>query len=636
LGERGEAEGDGVASEERSALLHGPLDDPADAAVADDSALNADPTQRLLTSLGRFQRQVARAEGGAPQHVWTDDCIEQLIAGIEIAHENGWEDVKEALTDTARILQSYEEAQAADHAVPFLKDSYEILCLMVGDIIVNSVRSGVMDKWRQRYARALQELARNSVPLIGDDGEEIPIGPPDNIVHFNQSSYAAAPVEAESPFAEPEIDDDVDGGEDEIDTDEEAPVPEFVAGGAQPTAAEMYFAALEEEQRAAAALAAQSIAEEEQEESTGDDLSLDPFVLPDDDVETSHEADLTHDEPAVYEDEDTADIVLPPLEETAASSAALDSEDDMEPAPAEFVEEAAPAPVPVEAYAEPVVEAPRPAAPMNYDGDISDLLRHAQTAMSRGDVTNAKTLALEVAVRMARLEAERAKDDLRVAEARLDDNARAVDAAGESVRRAEAGVQDVEEQIAQREAEFQQKRGHISGLRDTISDAHERITHLDEEIKRLMAQRDEEEIRLSGLQDELHEGLAAESRIQTDLDVLGQEEEAAREALDASKQRVRDLHRERLAREADIAEAQDNVRRQLDSVADIQRTLRQVAGLPEEAPEEAEAEAATETVMEMEAEGIAAIDTPMDSAEAQDEEAVEKKPEEAADEGLLF
>ena len=136
------------------------------------SMVTGDPTERLLTSLSRFKRQVSRAEEGTPQDAWCDECINQLIVGIEIALNEGWTDVKEALTDTARILQTYEEASRAADCVPFLNDSYEILCLLVGDLLLDNVRSGVMTKWRARYEQALEDLQTQGLTLVDDNATD--------------------------------------------------------------------------------------------------------------------------------------------------------------------------------------------------------------------------------------------------------------------------------------------------------------------------------------------------------------------------------------------------------------------------------------------------------------------------------
>ncbi len=134
-----------------------------------DHVVTSDPTQRLLTSLGRFQRHFMKAREGAPQAQWSDECMNHLIHGVEIALEQGWTDLVEALTETGRILQSYEDAGRANECVHFLADSYEIMCLMVGDLIVDKVRPGVLRKWRDCYQNALEDLSVAGLQLVQDD-----------------------------------------------------------------------------------------------------------------------------------------------------------------------------------------------------------------------------------------------------------------------------------------------------------------------------------------------------------------------------------------------------------------------------------------------------------------------------------
>ena len=139
--------------------------------LAEDPAMTSDPTQRLLTALGRFQRQFVKARNGAPQEHWSDECMNYLIQSVEIAVEQRWQDLVEALTETGRVLQTYENAGRANECVAFLADSYEILCLMVGDLIVDKVRSGVIRKWRERYQLALEDIASKGLVLVRDDEE---------------------------------------------------------------------------------------------------------------------------------------------------------------------------------------------------------------------------------------------------------------------------------------------------------------------------------------------------------------------------------------------------------------------------------------------------------------------------------
>lgn len=164
-----------VASEERNALLDSapsPLDDaqPEDAY----SALQpVDPTQLLLTALGGFQRQLTNAGTEAGNELWAHDSMDYLVTGVEVAVQQGWSDVIEALTETGRVLQTYENAGRVVECLPFLNDAYEILCLMVGDLIVDDIRSGVRDKWRSRHERVLEEVQAAGLRLIQDSDEDV-------------------------------------------------------------------------------------------------------------------------------------------------------------------------------------------------------------------------------------------------------------------------------------------------------------------------------------------------------------------------------------------------------------------------------------------------------------------------------
>ena len=217
-----------VASEERSALLAHNHDD-GDAPMDYDNGPN-EPTQSLLTALGRFQRQVAKAQTGARQDEWSDECMNQLIGAVEIAIEQDWVDVVEALTDTARLLHSYEDSSRANRCIPFLADSYELLCLMVGDLIVDNVRPSVMDKWRRRFAAALDDLQAEGLCLIQDDdghdagAHDVEPAPARDPLRAAAPGSPEAP-ESESPFADVSKDasDDPDAMEDDLPALDELP-----------------------------------------------------------------------------------------------------------------------------------------------------------------------------------------------------------------------------------------------------------------------------------------------------------------------------------------------------------------------------------------------------------------------------
>lgn len=164
-----------VASEERNALVSN-----STATVSTTTPFDSDPTQELLTALGRFHRQLSNA-ARADNAGWCDEAMNHLVEAAEVAVRQGWPDAVEALTNTGRILQTYEDGGRAVDCVPFLEDAYEILCLMLSDLIVDTISPSVRDKWRGRYESALLDvrlagltLASDSAPVAAD--REAPAG----------------------------------------------------------------------------------------------------------------------------------------------------------------------------------------------------------------------------------------------------------------------------------------------------------------------------------------------------------------------------------------------------------------------------------------------------------------------------
>jgi len=129
---------------------------------------DGDTTQMLLTSLGRFQRVLKGARAGGGFGPWSDECMTQLIHSAELALSEGWADLVVTLSDTGRVLQSYENAGKADLSLDFLDEAYEVLCLMVGDMMVDTVRDTVRDRWSDVYGRALKGLEEHGVALVDD------------------------------------------------------------------------------------------------------------------------------------------------------------------------------------------------------------------------------------------------------------------------------------------------------------------------------------------------------------------------------------------------------------------------------------------------------------------------------------
>ena len=191
-----------VASEERHALLSNGADSGDDSSGAYD---HEDATQHILSALGRFHRQVAKAKVGATQGMWTDECMSELVAAADIAVREGWRETVEVLTETGRILQTYEDAGQARECVSFLSEAYDILSLMVGDLIVGEVRPGVLQKWQDCYAQALEAVESAGLTLIEDEEEREDERAADSGLETSAAANQAANT---IPFELPPLDDE--------------------------------------------------------------------------------------------------------------------------------------------------------------------------------------------------------------------------------------------------------------------------------------------------------------------------------------------------------------------------------------------------------------------------------------------
>ncbi len=160
-----------VAGEERSALLSESDGVSAQQSPGESRVARNDAIQDLQSTLGRFHRGIIRGREGAPTDRWTADCMDELIVAVELARAQRWPEVLKALVDTGRVLQSCEDAGLAEEALPFLEDSHDLLAMIAVDLSVGTLRPGVMDRWREHYHDALQDLEEQGIDVVTDDGE---------------------------------------------------------------------------------------------------------------------------------------------------------------------------------------------------------------------------------------------------------------------------------------------------------------------------------------------------------------------------------------------------------------------------------------------------------------------------------
>lgn len=615
LGDRTEPKSGALAQDERSALLGWSEGDDSEAIIpeasveemppdspdaafggspfgapdAHEDGVKGDPTQHLLTALGRFQRQVARAEHGAPDTVWADECMNQIIAGIEIALEQDWDGVREALTDTARVLHSYELADQAIKCVPFLQDSYEILCLMVGDLIVDNIRSGVLQKWRAHYQRAVDELLRAGIALAEDDDDDEDEAAP----MPQEAAHASAPPSIEAPEAFAPANDDAPEEEDpfglpgesnsaDIALDIATPAHPIVSAESSspvddsPFALPEMFEAAAEPPIEAPSLDAHFERPEVEEaiesaETPAEDIAPPHASEPEAEAEAAveeEETTLIQEEPETVLGQPLAEVMEEPAEEVLEDKAPVEAIAEEPPIDTAIADETA------DAAAAPTAQrTPRPVAP-----EQQDLFRSVQEAMSQGNVSDAKRMALQLAADIARMEVEQDLQNMSAAEQRLTEFAAAIEAAHAEVTRAEQHVAETEARTSQCEAEMQERRQRAGELRERAAAAQERISALEAQIRELEAQRDMAQADAAAVAVELDEALAQESRTQTDLEGLADMESAAQETAALARRNLEAMKNEREDLEAEAAMARKQLEQRRKSAEEIGRTLDRVAG----------------------------------------------------------
>lgn len=583
-----------VATDERRALLE--MEDGGEGGGAGyrEGGVSGDPTQHLLTALGRFQLQVARAEAGTPQEQWCDDCMNQIITGIELSVDQGWDNVMQALTDTARILHSYEKAEQAAQCVPFLQDSYEILCLMVGDIIVDNVRSGVMHKWKERYQRAVDDLLRAGIPLVEDDefeDDEEPAPAPRTTTATAKAQAPeleprevvyALPEDALPPSGEIESGDETEGGLDEAYGEDDASPFEEPPDESQ-------------------------FAEDATNEDTGANLPALDELLGIDETDKAGEG-VTGAGDDVDAAAGTPDTVQPangslmeelfpeeapppkPVSKSKSkiAHAAQDTLWGPEPAPESSPpadaapEKPAPSvsPQPVAAPPNAAIEpaAAVPATTSSGAAEAEELLRTTQKALSSGNVADAKVLALELAVSMARLEVERSEAQVRGCENRLTQNESAIADAEDTVNRCAQGLSDAESRVVDNERELNERRQQLDALRERIGGIETGIADIEAKIRELQAQRDAELAKLEAAEKEQDDAFAMESRIQTEIEQLNETCQAAQESLEDARDEVSRLKHERSEHEAELKEALTALTQRRLAVEQINQTIESIRG----------------------------------------------------------
>ncbi len=521
-------------------------------------AASNDPSQSVLISLGRFKRHIQHATG-APEHAqWPGECLQELLKILNIAAENGWDTLREAVTDTARVLCSYERARRTAQCLPFLRACDDALSMMIGDIIIDNETPTVRMAWQKHYQGALEVMRRDGIVLVEDEAAE------DEPAPAAAAPVPATPVEPPAPAPVPEapaaeIPDAPFGGVPEAD----GPAPEETA----PEAPESPWE--------------DNAGTDPEEESPEDDTRLeveDEAPVEEDLGEIDLRGDVAEEEPATEERETTdapeeteSDAAPPEAEEQPETPETTDESpeaaEENAPEPPEAEEDAEAPEAPEESAETPAP--PAPPAPRT----VEEINRDMQSAILAGDVAGAKLLALHLAAALARTEADHVSAALDGARSRLDLNGEASEDAARRVREAEERVRLAEEQIAAREADARDARARIGALDGEIAATRGELADLDARIAALQEERAAAAQRLRDQETARTDTVAAESLVSSEVEALMEEEEAAREFLEKARARVADLEEGRRGILGDILALETELEERRRAIGEITRPL---------------------------------------------------------------
>lgn len=576
--------------------------------------VSGDPIQNLFSTLGKFNRHLSQAQHAPDSPEWAEKCMDELASGLEIAMTANWTPVKDALIDTARILHSFDSAGRRRECIPFLNSSYEILSLMVGDLIVDKVRSGVIQKWKDLYGNTLTVMNKAGITLIEDEEaqeryhqeeeesspdestseyeEETPQGedtleedllpdtdslptPPNNHANIPRGKAQDIHNETEYPFdlpplSEPDSDEQTEA-ETTTDTILEFPAKRRGKMAAVQSSDTMELPTEEEllsEQSEGRALETESqdAPAKDEKSSSGEDLFTDlatetpdlhqekpseefPSNTSENDFFVSEDdLDSPIDEDASTEDEEEPSFPEPQKTETSkASTSSVDPESQ---------------------HSQSTLDLDLPADA----GSPAHLLRQAEEAMNKGDVRSAKTMALELALAMARIEYEQARAEEANAEQQLIDNAQAIETAQGKVEEAERELLRTEELLATRDGESSACRDYLALIDEELEQYQAELSEIDAQIEALQRKRAEQVNRIENKHADREASIDNESRLQTEMESLRQEVDTIRQQLESHQNAKKKLLKDRSDIETSICMAREESEGRRLSLDAIERT----------------------------------------------------------------
>ncbi len=159
----------GMSRDERSTLLGNR-----------ENSGSGDSTKQVLGVLAQIRDIAEAVVDGRAGALWADECMNQLIMGVELGLAQGWNEVVDAFSDAGRILQSYESGGRSDDSTLYLIDAYDLLCALVTDSMNGAARPETIEKWRARYQEEIATLEATGLALVSDDFEGDSAAEPDS------------------------------------------------------------------------------------------------------------------------------------------------------------------------------------------------------------------------------------------------------------------------------------------------------------------------------------------------------------------------------------------------------------------------------------------------------------------------
>jgi len=577
-----------------------------------ENTAKTDPSQ-LVAALAPFQRCLEDAYHQNDAELWYDNCREALLNAYLICKQNQWVPVRNTIQEMGRILHSYHAAGETFECLSFLRESYQALTVMVGDIIVGKVRDGVIRKWAALYEKTVSSMTAAGIPLTRDTEEKEIVTAHDAPEEEDpeQESFEETEAEEEVPCEETE-DGDLEPSE-ETSGEE----PEENVGDSQTSAApdQTCFPEINAAEMDGKADNAPAVKHQTQPEVLSINLPplMDDFFdtppsaasAPEDtlilfpeqqkspeDISFSqtdeiYEEENTHEEEEYPDPENNEELLEDEIQEEVTEdlfSLVIEEDEGQEDFFAEDDEGSAQAQESLSATEEEALESASPSEkdtppesrsshPLQPEEDSHQILEHIQASITREDIDHARAGALQLALSLDKKAYETAKSAVQQAKQHLEENARTIQEVEEKTIMAGEALARMQDELECREEERNHAREVIAQIDIEVGDTLTDIEELSRQISELEKKRALKNEELAKIYERKEGALAEESRISTDAEALAQKVAAALTHVDDLHDDKKRYETERKLIENEITDARTVMERHHASLLQMEAML---------------------------------------------------------------